>query len=104
MPLIWGWSGCTPAPTPPTPLGAPWKGELDVETGDWDKLNAMITGARGKVIVLDVWPSWNEASTREITNLAKIQKKYGDKVVCIAVSCDVGFKEGETEGANTDPR
>ncbi|MFQ5734862.1 MAG: TlpA family protein disulfide reductase [Planctomycetaceae bacterium] len=90
-------AGCPSKTTPKKrPAGGPWEGRLTVVTGDWTQLKALIDSHSSQVVVVDVWGTWNESGRREIPNLAKLQKKYGDKVACIVACCDFGFEEGES--------
>lgn len=66
----------------------PWNGKITVLTGTWDDFQKLVASQRGKVVVADFWATWCEPCVKELPGLAKLQNKYGDKVVCIAVNLD----------------
>ena len=44
--------------------------------------------AKGKIIIVDFWASWCESCKESFPVMNELQKKYGDKVVFIAVNVD----------------
>lgn len=91
-------AGCpsTTPPAKPKPTGAAWEGNLTVITGDWSKLKEIIDSHSSKVVVVNVWVTEIESGTREIHNLAKLQKQHGADIACIVACCDFGFGEEES--------
>ena len=71
----------------------PWRGEMKVVTDDAKTLKEIVASHRGKVVVIDVWNIYCPPCVKELPELAKLQKKYGNKIVCIAV--DVSYEGGE---------
>lgn len=97
--LAAGCSGCgCRSQTPPVkkPTGEPWEGTLNVETGDWSRLKALIDSHKGKVVIVHFWFTENKPSTRDLPRLAKLQKEHGSDVACIVASCDFGLKPKES--------
>lgn len=64
----------------------PWKGKFTTVVGSVKDLQKLVDSHRGKVVVIDLWTTWCGPCKKELPGLALLQKKYGDKVVCIAVN------------------
>lgn len=81
----------------------PWKAEYELVTGDWNDLKRVIDSYRGKVVVVDFWSTWCDPCVKELPELARLQEKYGDKVVCISANLNYdGVDPLETARADAD--
>lgn len=65
-----------------------WEGKFETVIGSWDDLQKIVKSHKGKVVVIDMWSRWCDSCKKELPGLALLQKKYGDKIVCIAVNLD----------------
>lgn len=69
---------------------------LDVKS--WDETLALVAEHKGKVVVLDLWSTSCEPCVTEFPHLVELQKKHGDKIVCMSASCDyIGIKSKPPE-------
>lgn len=53
----------------------------------WEEVQKVVAGARGKVVVLDVWSTACQPCMEEFPHLVKLQKQQPD-TVCISISVD----------------
>ena len=83
----------------------PWKAKFKTVVGDYKQLEKIIDDSvkAGKVVVVDFWSNWCKPCKEELPHLALLQKKYGDKVVCVSVNLnydglkDTNFEEKKAE-------
>lgn len=66
----------------------PWQGDLTTRIGGVKEYRELVESHKGKVVVVDMWSTWCGPCVKELHGLAELQKKHGDKVVCIAVDLD----------------
>ena len=76
-----------------------WKGDMKTVTGSWKDLQVIVEKHRGKVVVLDMWSTWCGPCKEELPGLARLQKKHGGKIVCVAVSLDYSEFDKDTKPA-----
>jgi len=55
---------------------------------DHEGVLAAVADQRGKVVVLDCWSTSCPPCLKEFPGLVALQKRYGDKVVCMSLSFD----------------
>lgn len=56
---------------------------------DYDGIQRLIAGQKGKVVVLDCWSTSCEPCMKEFPGLVALHRKYGpDRVACISLSFD----------------
>ncbi|MGH7139624.1 MAG: TlpA family protein disulfide reductase [Pirellulales bacterium] len=75
--------------------GTPADG-VTVEIKDFDGIQELIAGKRGKVVVMDCWSTWCEPCVKEFPGLVKLHEKYGDKVACISLSFNYAGGKNES--------
>ncbi len=99
-------SAQAPAPTP-TPNSAPPKMELlDLKGG-----HHTLDEHKGKVVVLNFWATYCVPCASEMPMLSRMQRRYKDKIIVLAVSVDdatlfidaEGKVAGKVEGALKRP-
>ena len=60
---------------------------------DWEQVQKLVEGRKGKVVVVDIWSTSCTPCLREFPRLVALQKQYPDDVVCISFDCDyIGAK------------
>jgi len=76
----------------------PDKANVKVTVATWEQTQQHLAKYRGKVVVLDLWSTSCIPCMREFPNLVELQKKYGDKIVCVSFNCDyIGIKSKPPE-------
>jgi thiol-disulfide isomerase/thioredoxin len=60
----------------------------DITLSDINGKEQKISALRGKVTLVDQWATWCGPCKKEIPELIKLQKKYGDKLAIIGISYD----------------
>jgi thiol-disulfide isomerase/thioredoxin len=83
------------APTPPVAAGptapAGTGGPVDLVQCRFDKVEAALTAAKGKVVLVDCWAVWCPPCVATFPKLVEKHQKYKDKgLVCLSVSLDAG--------------
>ena len=63
-------------------------GAVSVSEATWKQVQEKVAAHKGKVVVLDAWATSCPACVEEFPGLVALQKKHGDNVVCISISCD----------------
>ena len=67
--------------------------DVKLKAGKWKDVEAIVAKSTGKIVVVDIWSTSCLPCMQEFPHLLEIQKKYGDKVVCISFNVDyVGIK------------
>lgn len=63
--------------------------EVTLKPMNYDGIQKLIAGHKGKVVVVDCWATYCGPCLKEFPKLVQIHKTYGaDKVACISVSFD----------------
>lgn len=71
---------------------------VELKAATWEQLTEYIGRYKGKVVVVDLWSTSCIPCMREFPNLVKLQKKFGDSIVCVSFNCDyVGIKSKPPE-------
>lgn len=84
--------------TRPATTQEPAKSDVKVTVASWDQTIKHLEKYRGKVVVVDLWSTSCIPCMREFPNLVNLQKKYGDKIVCVSFNCDyIGIKSKPPE-------
>lgn len=74
--------------------------EVTVQITDFDGIQKLIAGKRGKVVVMDCWTTFCGPCMKEFPGLVELHKQYGpEKVACVSLSFnyDGGKKETPEE-------
>lgn len=80
--------GCAEGPTDPGGAGAP---AVELTEGKFEKVEAALAGAKGKVVLVDCWALWCGPCVANFPDLVERHKKYRDKgLLCVSVSLDSG--------------
>jgi thiol-disulfide isomerase/thioredoxin len=88
-----------PAEPSTAPVGQTESSEppsVQLQTMDWESTLALIPKSAGKVVVVDLWATYCPPCIAEFPNLVQLQKRYPDRVSCIAVSADYEGLEGRS--------
>ena len=72
----------------PAPKPSVAKGEVKLQTLDWEKTQEIVAQHRGQVVVLDLWSNHCLPCMQEFPNLVKLQATYPEKVKCISFNMD----------------
>lgn len=74
----------SPADAPP--LEAP---PVTLTTLDWEGVEQLVAGHKGKIVVVDLWSTWCDPCRREFPHFVRLHEELRDRgVVCVSVSCD----------------
>jgi thiol-disulfide isomerase/thioredoxin len=58
---------------------------------DYEGIQKLIAGHKGKVVVVDAWATYCPPCMRDFHHLVELHKQYGrDKVACVSLSFDFG--------------
>jgi thiol-disulfide isomerase/thioredoxin len=61
--------------------------DVMVEIKDFEGIQNLIAGKRGKVVVMDCWSTWCDPCVKEFPGLVALHKRYGaDRLACISLS------------------
>ena len=75
--------------------------QVEVKLLDFDGIQKLIAGHRGKVVVMDAWSTSCKPCLEEFHNLVELHHTYGpDRVACVSLSFDyegIGEPEAERE-------
>ena len=63
-------------------------GDISLSEATWKQVQEKVAAHKGKVVVLDAWATSCPACVEEFPGLVALQKKHGDNVVCMSISCD----------------
>ncbi len=75
------------SPTHAAELDAAAREAVKLTAATWEDVQKVVAGARGKVVVLDVWSTACQPCMEEFPHLVKLQKQQPD-TVCISISVD----------------
>lgn len=91
-------AGCDPAPqttaadaSPPVEAAAAApasQDEVTLQILDYEGIQKLIAGHRGKFVVMDAWSTYCPPCVKEFPNLVQLSKKYPDELACISLSFD----------------
>ena len=89
-------AGCGgPAPSQKTaanrdqpPAAAVAESPVELQVLDYDGLQQLIAGHKGKVVVMDAWSTSCPPCIKEFPNLVALQKKHPDRLAAISLSFD----------------
>lgn len=77
--------------------------EVTVEIKDFDGIQSLIAGKRGKVVVMDCWSTWCNPCVKEFPGLVELHKKYGpDDLACISLNFNYEGGKKETPEEHTE--
>ena len=66
-------------------------GSIELAQGQFDKVEAALTAAKGKVVLVDCWAVWCPPCVATFPKLVEKHEKYkGKGLVCLSVSLDAG--------------
>lgn len=63
-------------------------GEVRLQVGKFDEVEAAVKAAKGKVAVVDIWATWCIPCKKEFPGLVVLHRKYGKQLACMSVSID----------------
>lgn len=70
--------------------------DATVEIKDFDGIQNLIAGKRGKVVVMDCWSTWCDPCVKEFPGLVELHNKFSpNDVACISLSFD--YEGGKKE-------
>lgn len=73
-------------------------GAVELAQVRFDKVEAALTAARGKVVLVDCWARWCPPCLTSFPKLVEKHEKYKDKgLVCVSVSLDAGQNRFTTD-------
>ena len=76
---------------------------VTVEIKSWEETQALVSEARGKVVVMDIWATYCIPCLKEFPNLVQLHQKHSDEVTCISVSLDFQGFDDETPQDYIEP-
>lgn len=89
--------GVTPTPGPAA-SPAPVPGQVELIQCRFEKVEAALAAAKGKVVLVDCWARWCPPCVASFPKLVEKHEKYkGKGLVCMSVSLDQGQKRFNTE-------
>ena len=95
-------AGSAPAVTQKQADDDSGQGAVTLRVTDYDGVMELITGHKGKVVVMDCWSTSCEPCLREFPGLVKLHEKHGpEKVACVSLSFDY---EGLESTEEIEPR
>lgn len=59
-----------------------------IEEATWESVQTQLAKHRGKVVVIDLWSTSCDPCLKEFPHLVALQKKHGEKVVCLSFNLD----------------
>lgn len=63
--------------------------EVALQILDYEGIQKLLAGHRGKVVVMDCWSTWCEPCIKEFPNLVALDKQHSDDAVaCVSLSFD----------------
>lgn len=66
---------------------------IELRELNWEQLQELVAGHKGRVVVVDLWSTSCEPCLTEFPHLVALQKRHPDDVVCISFDCDfIGAK------------
>lgn len=67
--------------------------KVKLTAGTWQDVEALVAKNAGRIVVVDIWSTSCLPCMTEFPHLVELQRKHGEKVVCISFNVDyVGIK------------